>query len=149
MNLVAAIVGAPGPAQRRAIAKAITLLESTRPDHRLRADEVLTTLLPQSGRAFRLGISGVPGFRLLPGLLVSGDISWRVTNYYIAWGVLLFAMLMLFMGGRILAPAIAGTVRRRTGSGTGCAREVPVSSVKVVDMESSAKVEGDRDRLRP
>ena len=55
------LLGPPGPRQRRAIAKAITLLESTRPDHRLRADEVLTTLLPQSGRAFRLGISGVPG----------------------------------------------------------------------------------------
>ena len=55
------LLGPPGPRQRRAIAKAITLLESTRPDHRLRADEVLTALLPQSGRAFRLGISGVPG----------------------------------------------------------------------------------------
>ena len=55
------LLGPPGPRQRRAIAKAITLLESTRPDHRLRADEVLTTLLPRSGRAFRLGISGVPG----------------------------------------------------------------------------------------
>ncbi|OGR16027.1 MAG: branched-chain amino acid ABC transporter permease [Desulfobacterales bacterium GWB2_56_26] len=41
------------------------------------------------------GISGVPGFSLLPGLFVSGDISWRVTNYYIAWGVLLIAMLLL------------------------------------------------------
>ncbi len=47
--------------QRRAIAKTITLLESTRPDHRLRADALLNALLPHSGRAFRLGISGVPG----------------------------------------------------------------------------------------
>ena len=50
-----------GPQQRRAIAKAITLLESTRPDHRAQADELLTALLPHTGRAFRLGISGVPG----------------------------------------------------------------------------------------
>jgi LAO/AO transport system kinase len=47
--------------QRRAIAKAITLLESTRPDHRLQADALLTELLPHTGKAFRLGISGVPG----------------------------------------------------------------------------------------
>jgi len=43
------------------MAKAITLLESTRADHRLQADALLTDLLPHTGRAFRLGISGVPG----------------------------------------------------------------------------------------
>jgi LAO/AO transport system kinase len=61
VNLADAIVGLPGAAQRRAIAKAITLLESTRADHRARGDELLTQLLPHTGRAFRLGISGVPG----------------------------------------------------------------------------------------
>jgi len=62
--LVDAICGPgakPGPEQRRAMAKAITLLESTRVDHRLRADEVLNAVLPKSGQSFRLGISGVPG----------------------------------------------------------------------------------------
>ena len=49
------------PAQRRAVAKAITLLESTRADHRAQADELLTALLPHTGKSFRLGISGVPG----------------------------------------------------------------------------------------
>jgi LAO/AO transport system kinase len=48
-------------AQRRAIAKAITLLESTRADHRVQADELLTALLPHTGKSLRLGISGVPG----------------------------------------------------------------------------------------
>ena len=48
-------------AQRRAIAKAITLLESTRADHRTQADELLTALLPHTGKSLRLGISGVPG----------------------------------------------------------------------------------------
>ncbi len=47
--------------QRRAMAKAITLLESTRPDHRVQADALLTAMLPHTGKAFRLGISGVPG----------------------------------------------------------------------------------------
>jgi LAO/AO transport system kinase len=58
---LAALLAPPGPAQRRAIAKAITLLESTRPDHRAQADALLTALLPHTGRSFRLGISGVPG----------------------------------------------------------------------------------------
>nr|WP_246100578.1 methylmalonyl Co-A mutase-associated GTPase MeaB [Tepidimonas alkaliphilus] len=48
-------------ARRRAMAKAITLLESTRPDHRRQADALLNALLPYTGRAWRLGISGVPG----------------------------------------------------------------------------------------
>jgi len=47
--------------ERRAVAKAITLLESTRGDHRSRADAVLNALLPSAGGALRLGISGVPG----------------------------------------------------------------------------------------
>jgi LAO/AO transport system kinase len=58
------LLGPPGPAHRRAIAKAITLLESTRADHRERADALLDALLPAReahGGALRLGISGVPG----------------------------------------------------------------------------------------
>lgn len=47
--------------QRRGLAKAITLLESTRPDHRVEADALLTTLLPKTGNSFRIGLSGVPG----------------------------------------------------------------------------------------
>ncbi len=47
--------------QRRALAKAITLIESTRADHQQRARQVLNALLPQTGRAIRVGISGVPG----------------------------------------------------------------------------------------
>jgi len=59
--LVNDLTGAPSPSQRRALAKIITLLESTRLDHRKRADEVLNALLPKTGKSFRLGISGVPG----------------------------------------------------------------------------------------
>jgi LAO/AO transport system kinase len=55
------VLQSKGMAQRRAIAKAITLLESTRVDHRQQADELLTALLPHSGKSFRIGISGVPG----------------------------------------------------------------------------------------
>ncbi len=51
----------PGPAGRRALAKAITLLESSLPAHRAQADALLTACLPHSGGAVRLGLSGVPG----------------------------------------------------------------------------------------
>lgn len=47
--------------ERRALAKAITLIESTRPEHRREADALLTAVLPFSGGALRLGLSGVPG----------------------------------------------------------------------------------------
>jgi LAO/AO transport system kinase len=47
--------------ERRALAKAITLVESTRADHRGQADALLTALMPATGNALRLGISGVPG----------------------------------------------------------------------------------------
>ena len=61
LALVSDLTNAPSQKQRRALAKVITLLESTRLDHRKRADEVLNTLLPKTGKSFRLGISGVPG----------------------------------------------------------------------------------------
>ncbi len=60
-DLVDAVVQGDAATQRRAIAKAITLLESTRTDHRAQGVELLTALLPHTGKAFRLGISGVPG----------------------------------------------------------------------------------------
>jgi LAO/AO transport system kinase len=46
---------------RAGVARAITLVESTRPDHRRLAQQVLTELLPNAGKAIRVGITGVPG----------------------------------------------------------------------------------------
>lgn len=46
---------------RRALARAITLIESTRPDHRRQAEALLEQLLPKSGKSLRIGISGPPG----------------------------------------------------------------------------------------
>ena len=60
-GLLADILGSDNLTQRRAIAKAITLLESTRADHREQADDLLTLLLPHTGQSLRLGLSGVPG----------------------------------------------------------------------------------------
>ncbi len=47
--------------QTRAMAKAITLLESSRRDHQARAEAVVEAILPSTGRSIRLGISGSPG----------------------------------------------------------------------------------------
>ena len=46
---------------RRALAKAITLAESTRDDHRQQTAELLETLIPDAGNSIRIGISGAPG----------------------------------------------------------------------------------------
>jgi LAO/AO transport system kinase len=46
---------------RATLARAITLVESHRPDHRAAAQELLQELLPRAGEAHRVGISGVPG----------------------------------------------------------------------------------------
>jgi LAO/AO transport system kinase len=46
---------------RAALARAITLMESRRPDHRQAARALLTELMPATGHAVRVGITGVPG----------------------------------------------------------------------------------------
>jgi LAO/AO transport system kinase len=46
---------------RAGIARAITLVESSRPDHRVLAQYVLNRLLPYADRARRVGVTGVPG----------------------------------------------------------------------------------------
>ena len=46
---------------RRALARAITLIESARDDHRVAAQALLEQLLPDTGGAVRIGVSGSPG----------------------------------------------------------------------------------------
>ncbi len=46
---------------RRALARAITLAESTRPEHEQQAQALLAELLPHAGNSVRVGLSGVPG----------------------------------------------------------------------------------------
>jgi LAO/AO transport system kinase len=46
---------------RRALARAITIVESTRADHRTDATALVDRLLPHAGHARRIGVSGVPG----------------------------------------------------------------------------------------
>jgi len=46
---------------RAELSRAITLVESTRPDHREQAQQLLLALTPNAGKALRVGITGVPG----------------------------------------------------------------------------------------
>jgi LAO/AO transport system kinase len=55
------LIAAVRRGDRRALARAITLVESTRPDHRQEAERLVTALLPYTGGAVRIGISGPPG----------------------------------------------------------------------------------------
>ncbi len=59
--LADAIVGSGVGAARTAVSRAITLMESTRADHRRAARELYGLLAPHAGGAIRLGISGAPG----------------------------------------------------------------------------------------
>jgi len=47
--------------QTRALAKTITLIESSRADHQARAQQIVNALLPETGHRVRIGISGAPG----------------------------------------------------------------------------------------
>jgi LAO/AO transport system kinase len=56
-----ALAGRVLAGDRRALARAITLVESTRADHRTEAEALIEAILPKTGRALRIGISGAPG----------------------------------------------------------------------------------------
>jgi len=77
-NLVKAVLDG----DRRALAQAITLVESTYTAHRARAEEVLNALLPYSGRSIRVGITGLPGVGKSSLMEVVGlhaiDLGYRV-----------------------------------------------------------------------
>ncbi|NNF78810.1 MAG: methylmalonyl Co-A mutase-associated GTPase MeaB [Rhizobiales bacterium] len=47
--------------ERAALGRAITLVESKRPDHEDQAQQLLLNLTPETGKALRIGITGVPG----------------------------------------------------------------------------------------
>ncbi|WP_376988367.1 methylmalonyl Co-A mutase-associated GTPase MeaB [Bosea sp. R86505] len=58
---VTALVAGLLAGDRAALARAITLVESRRQDHRRQASELIQALLPRTGGAIRVGITGVPG----------------------------------------------------------------------------------------
>lgn len=58
---VADVAAAVRKGDRTALARAITLVESTRPDHRDRAQQLLLAVMADAGSAMHVGITGVPG----------------------------------------------------------------------------------------
>ena len=58
---VADIAEAVRRGDRSALARAITLVESSRADHRQKAQDLLAALMPDAGKAMHVGITGVPG----------------------------------------------------------------------------------------
>ncbi|HWK97727.1 MAG TPA: methylmalonyl Co-A mutase-associated GTPase MeaB [Pseudolabrys sp.] len=57
----AALAAAIRAGDRATLARAITLVESTRADHRATAHRLVQDLLPATGTAIRIGITGAPG----------------------------------------------------------------------------------------
>jgi LAO/AO transport system kinase len=58
---IPALAGAVRGGDRTALARAITLVESTRSDHREQSQRLLMELMPNAGSAMHVGITGVPG----------------------------------------------------------------------------------------
>ena len=46
---------------RRSLSKAITLIESSSPEHYIEANELLESILSKTGNSIRVGITGIPG----------------------------------------------------------------------------------------
>src|SRR6202163_558787 len=61
MNETQELAAAVKSGDRAALPRAITLVESTRPDHREQAQQLLLDLMPEAGNAMHVGITGVPG----------------------------------------------------------------------------------------
>jgi LAO/AO transport system kinase len=61
MNNIGDLAAAVKRGDRAALPRAITLVESTRPDHREQAQQLLLALMPEAGNAVHVGITGVPG----------------------------------------------------------------------------------------
>src|SRR5258705_897462 len=61
MNEIQQLAAAVRSGDRAALPRAITLVESTRPDHREQAQQLLLDLMPEAGNAMHVGITGVPG----------------------------------------------------------------------------------------
>src|SRR5258707_4195755 len=61
MNEPEGLAAAVRSGDRGALPRAITLVESTRPDHRAQAQQLLLALMPEAGSGMHVGITGVPG----------------------------------------------------------------------------------------
>ncbi len=72
------------------------------------------------------GITNVPPFKIIPGLSVSGDFQSRISNYYIAWAIVLIAVLLLVN----LINSRTGRALRSLHSGEEAAEAMGVDTAK-------------------
>ena len=89
---------------RRCLARAITFAESTRPEHRVIADAVLEAVLPSTGNAVRVGISGPPG-------VGKSTFIEAIGNHIISQGLRL-AVLAIDPSSRLTGGSILGDKTR-------------------------------------
>ena len=89
---------------RRSLARAITFAESTRPEHRVIADAVLEAVLPSTGNAVRVGISGPPG-------VGKSTFIEAIGNHIISQGLRL-AVLAIDPSSRLTGGSILGDKTR-------------------------------------
>jgi LAO/AO transport system kinase len=82
---------------RAGLGRAITLIESRRPDHQSQARELLASVMPRTGNAQRIGITGVPGV---------GKSTF----------IDAFGMMLVEMGHKVAVLAVDPTSRRSGGS---------------------------------
>jgi LAO/AO transport system kinase len=82
---------------RAGLGRAITLIESRRPDHQAQARELLASVMPRTGNAQRIGITGVPGV---------GKSTF----------IDAFGMMLVEMGHKVAVLAVDPTSRRSGGS---------------------------------
>jgi LAO/AO transport system kinase len=114
---------------RRLLARAITLVESTRPDHRRDAEAVLDALLPRTGGALRLGITGSPG--------VGKSTFIEALGLHVA-------------GSAAPQTAAGSAAREAPGAGTAAGRADTSIAVLAVDPSSSrtgGSILGDKTRM--
>jgi LAO/AO transport system kinase len=76
MTPVEELAAAARSGDRAALPRAITLLESTRADHRDHAQQLLLALMPEPANAMHVGITGVPGAGAIPHRDVGWSCSW-------------------------------------------------------------------------
>lgn len=99
MTDIAALHSALRSGDRRALARAITLLESTRAEDRVSAEKLLRALMPDTGNSIRIGISGAPGVGKSTFIETFGN---RATQHGHRVAVLTIDPTSIFSGGSIL-----------------------------------------------
>ena len=123
---------------RATLARAITLIESTRADHRRTAHMLVQELLPFTGQAVRLGITGAPGAGKSTPVLVD-----MARSLWLRFGPSL--RIVVARGGALALPDQHGLAlsAMREGDGAGLARALRDDILQGVDQVRTALARGE------